>query len=254
MSPRSASGSGFRRAHGVRPYVLGHRGARHCLPENTMAAFEGALREGADGVELDVRLTADREVVVIHDLRLERVTAGRDRRSVEALTSADLRRVDVGGGQAPPSLRAVFEWALATRARVNVELKHDGSRTRELVEGVAALVRADPRLYDQVLLSCFHPGVVLRLSRLLPEVPVAWLVHARSRLFRHAPGFRLLGAAGVHPHHELVSAERMVRWRKAGALVNVWTVNHVAQARNFAQLGVDALITDTPGRILDCLG
>jgi glycerophosphoryl diester phosphodiesterase len=234
----------------ARPYVLGHRGARHNLPENTMAAFAGALAEGADGVELDVRLTADREVVVIHDATLERVTAGRDRRAVANLTASELARVDVGAGQAPPLLREVLDWALLTRARVNVEIKHDAKATRDLVDRVAELVRSEPRLSHQLLCSCFHPGVVLRLSKLVPELPVAWLVHARSRILSSAPGLRLIGASGVHPHRELVSAARMIGWRKAGGFVNVWTVNDPVEAARLGQLGVDALITDTPGSVL----
>jgi glycerophosphoryl diester phosphodiesterase len=233
--------------------VLGHRGARHCLPENTMAAFQGALDEGADGVELDVRLTADRQVVVIHDSSLERVTGGRDRRKVEALTSAELAAVDVGAGQPPPLLRTVFEWALSTGATVNVELKHDGANTRQLVDRVGALLACDPRLPAQVLLSCFHPGVVLRLSRLAKRVPVGFLIDRRGALMSHTPAFRLLGAAGIHPHHSLVSAERVVRWHKLGAFVNVWTVNDVTLASRCSRLGVDALITDAPARILNAI-
>jgi glycerophosphoryl diester phosphodiesterase len=218
-----------------------------------MSAFRGALEEGADGVELDVRLTADRQVVVIHDSSLERVTAGRDRRKVETLSSADLSRVDVGAGQPPPPLATVLDWALASGALINVELKHDGGRTRELADGVAQLLGSDPRLSDQILLSCFHPGVVLRLSRLVPRVALGWLVHERSVLFTHTPAFRLLGAGGVHPHHGLVNAERVVRWRKLGAFVNVWTVNDATRASELARLGVDALISDAPARILNAI-
>jgi len=252
MSERPKRGS-FRRAPGTRPYVLGHRGARHRFPENTMAAFQGALDEGADGVELDVRLTADRQVVVIHDSSLERVTTGRDRRKVEALTSADLAAVDVGEGQPPPLLATVFEWALTTGALVNVELKHDGAHTRELADRLVQLLESAPRLSAQVLFSCFHPGVVLRLSRLQKRVPVGFLIDERGALMSHTPAFRLLGAAGVHPHHSLVSAERVVRWHKLGAFVNVWTVNDEALANRCARAGADALITDAPARILNAI-
>jgi glycerophosphoryl diester phosphodiesterase len=245
--------SSFRRAPGARPLLLGHRGARHRLPENTMAAFRGALEEGADGVELDVRLSADRQVVVIHDSSLERVTSGRDRRNVEALAWADLARVDVGGEQAPPLLATVLDWARGNGALVNIELKHDGGRARELADSVARLLGSNPQLSDQVVLSCFHPGVVRRLSRLLPRFPLGWLVHDRTVLFSHTPAFRLLGAGGVHPNHGLVTAERVVRWHKLGAFVNVWTVNDTARAGQLARLGVDALITDAPARILNAI-
>jgi glycerophosphoryl diester phosphodiesterase len=236
------------------PLVLGHRGARERAAENTLAAFDLALDEGAAGVELDVRLALDDEIVVIHDLSLERVTGGRDRRRVERTSSAELAGVDVGGGEGVPRLAQVFDWAAKRSALVNVELKHDGRRTRELVPRVVALVRSRPNLEGKVLLSCFHPSVVRRLATLAPELPVAWLVHRRQAVLRDAPGWKMLGAVGVHPEHVLVTASRVARWHRGGALVNVWTVNDPAAARRLAALGVDTIISDVPGKILAALG
>src|SRR5262249_27028360 len=83
------------RPRGARPLVLGHRGARHAAPENTLRAFELALAEGADGIELDVRLDGDGRVIVLHDRTLERVTAGGETRDVEALGAHELDRVSM---------------------------------------------------------------------------------------------------------------------------------------------------------------
>jgi glycerophosphoryl diester phosphodiesterase len=82
---------------------------------------------------------------------------------------------------------------------------------------------------------------------------VGFLIDERGALMCHTPAFRLLGAAGVHPHHSLVSAERVVRWHKLGAFVNVWTVNDEALANRCARAGADALITDAPARILNAI-
>jgi glycerophosphoryl diester phosphodiesterase len=177
----------WQRSAGRRPLVLGHRGARHAAPENTLAAFELALAEGAEGVELDVRLDRDGEVVVIHDCTLRRVSGGRETRPVWELGRADLDRIDLGGGERVPRLTAVLDWARARRARVNVEVKHDGPRTWELVRRVAALCRGMPHAERRLLLSCFHPGVVAALARIAGELPVAWLVHREQR-WRGAPG------------------------------------------------------------------
>src|SRR6478752_9574719 len=89
------------RRNAERPYVLGHRGARHAAPENTLRAFELALAEGADGVELDVRLDADERVIVLHDRTLERVTDGSERRDVETLGAHELDRVSLRGERVP---------------------------------------------------------------------------------------------------------------------------------------------------------
>ena len=245
---------GFRRGDGERPLVLGHRGARHAAPENTLAAFDLAIEEGADGVELDVRLAHDDEVVVMHDVSLARVTGGLDERPVDALDSFELAQIDVGGGEHPPTLRQVLDWARSRRTRLNVELKHDGSRTEGLAARVVELVRACAPLEGRVLLSCFHPGLVRKLARLAPDIPVAWLVHRRQRAFREGRGWKALGAAGINPEHALVTPGRMARWRDEGALINVWTVNEPDDALRLASLGVDTLISDTPGRILAALG
>jgi glycerophosphoryl diester phosphodiesterase len=240
----------FRRRPGERPLVLGHRGARRDAPENTLDAFELAREQGADGVELDVRFDGDGRVVVLHDPDLKRVTRERDARSVEALTSRELDRVDLGGGARVPELSAVLAWAAPHSLLVNVELKHDVRRRRDLVRRVARLVRQAPDAAERVILSCFHPGIVLALSRRLPEFAVAWLVHAGQRFARGARGFRLLGARAVHPEHVLATPARVRRWQRGGAVVNAWTVNDAAEARRLAALGVDGLISDAPREIL----
>jgi glycerophosphoryl diester phosphodiesterase len=240
------------RRNAERPFVLGHRGARHASPENTMAAFELALAEGADGVELDVRLDRDGDVVVIHDPTLERVTAGTDPRDVAGLGSEELARVDVGRGERVPRLADVLAWSRATGARVNIELKADLRRRALLAFKVAALVLREPHAAERLILSSFDPKLVLAVARLLPWVPVGYLVEHRFEL-----GARLsrlmLGAAAVHPNASLVTDAAIVRWRRAKMPVNVWTVNAPEEARRLDALGVDCIITDQPARILTAL-
>src|SRR6185436_14185576 len=102
-----------------RPLILGHRGVRGTLPENTLAAFEAAAGEGADGIELDVRVCGTGELVVVHDPTLERVTGGRDRRAIAEIAHHELARVDVGAGQRVPTLTEVLAMARTRRLRVN---------------------------------------------------------------------------------------------------------------------------------------
>lgn len=239
----------FRRRPGARPLVLGHRGARRDAPENTLEAFELAREQGADGVELDVRLDADGRVVVLHDPDLKRVTGARDARGIKTLGARELAAVDLGGGARVPELSAVLAWAAPHGLVVNVELKHDVARRRALVRSVARIVSRAPGAPEHVILSCFHPGVVLALSRRLPEFTVAWLVHAGQRFAKGARGFRWLGARAVHPEHVLATPARVRRWRRAGAVVNAWTVNDATEARRLAGLGVDGLISDAPREI-----
>jgi glycerophosphoryl diester phosphodiesterase len=245
--------SPFRRPSGARPRVLGHRGARHGAPENTLKAFELAASEGADGVELDVRRCASGEVIVLHDPTLSRVTGGRDGRHVETLPWTELSRIDVGRGERVPLLEQVLDWALGLNMLVNVEVKSDVRARAALLAAVTALLQAHLAAQDNVLLSSFDPRFVRFFSRRLPEVTVGWLVHARQHLLRGAPAHRWLGASAVHPEHVLARPNNVARWKAAGSLVVVWTVNDVSRARALADIGVDAIISDVPGKILQGL-
>jgi glycerophosphoryl diester phosphodiesterase len=212
------------------------------------------MDEGADGVELDVRLDRDGDVVVIHDGTLERVTGGRDRRRVEDIGRDELRGVDLGDGQCVPRLAEVLAWARGRGARVNVELKRDVSRRGALVHRVARLVRSEPTAPEWLILSSFDPFLVAIASRLAPGVPAGWLVEAGSRVPGRSFWERLVGASALHPQASLVTEARILPWKNDGLPINVWTVNDPDEARRLDALGVDALISDCPGTVLGALG
>jgi glycerophosphoryl diester phosphodiesterase len=254
MSPPSAL-ERLTRGAVAKPLVLGHRGARHAAPENTHAAFELALREGAAGVELDVRLVKSGQIVVLHDTTLSRVTGGADRRAVEALTWAETRSADIGRGEQVPLLSDVLDWAASHDQLVNVEVKSDVKRRRDLLHGVSALLAAHPYAARGVVLSSFDPRFVWFLARALPQIPSAFLFHTKSPVARvaamvGAATFNRMGARAVHPEHVLVTEQRMQAWRSRRALVGVWTVNDETRARELSALGVDYIVSDRPGAIL----
>jgi glycerophosphoryl diester phosphodiesterase len=224
--------------------LLGHRGARHAAPENTFAAFDLALEEGAEGVELDVRMNASGDVIVCHDITLERVTDGKDRRAVHALSTAECQGVRLRDGEPLPFLKDVLEWAARRGACVNVELKMDGHRRPALVRAVAALTRQHPCPGD-LLISSFNALAVLGHRALAPSVASAWLLEAP--LAADQPWLVRAGQSAVHPRHTLINARRLARWKARVGRVHTWTVNDPARARELAALGVDCLITDNPG-------
>jgi glycerophosphoryl diester phosphodiesterase len=247
------AGPPWRRRPGSRPLVLGHRGSRTRAPENTLAAFEWSLREGADGVELDVRLDGSGEIVVLHDRHLGRTTGALAGRDVEMVPSSELRRLDLGRGERVPILAEVLGWASSCGCLLNIELKPDVGDRRRLVSRVAALVRNLPDAESLVLLSSFHAGMALEVGRRLERVPVAWLVHRAPWLQRSAAFCRSLGMAAIHPARDLVDPARVASWRTQGLLVNVWTVNDQDEAIGLDRSGVDGLITDDPALIVRCL-
>jgi glycerophosphoryl diester phosphodiesterase len=247
--------SRLRRTPGSPPLVLGHRGARHAAPENTHAAFELSRSEGAHGVELDVRLVKTGEIIVLHDPTLARVTGGRDRRNVEQLSLSDARAADVGQGERVPLLSEVLDWARSHDQLVNVEVKSDVRRRRDLVRAVIELLAKHPYASRGVWLSSFDPRFVWSLARALPTLPSAFLFHTQSPIARAASlvgaaTFKRMGARAVHPEHVLVTEARMQAWRSKSELVGTWTVNDESRARELAALGVDFLISDRPGAIV----
>ncbi|MGK3992523.1 glycerophosphodiester phosphodiesterase [Sorangium sp. So ce1024] len=235
------------------PLVLGHRGVRGegAPPENTLAAFEEAAAQGADGLELDVRVCGSGELVALHDPDLERVTRGADARHAAALRWDELRQVDLGGDRVP-LLSEVLAFARGRRLAVNVEMKRDVPDRAAVVRATARLLRAwDPR--HAVLVSSFDPFMLASFGVMAPAIPRALLVH-RSRY--HDAAVRLapaLGAFAAHIERTIASPERIALLKRQGRVVNVWTVNDPREARDLAELGVDGLITDAPRRIRDAL-
>jgi len=240
----------FRR-RATRPLVYGHRGARARAPENTLVAFEQALAEGADGIELDVRATGDGQLVVLHDGHLPR-GAGRVAR-VDRLSLEQTRHLGRSLGYSIPTLDEALAFHHASGKLTNVELKSDVPSWPWLAHQVARRIRHFGTA--GILISSFHPGIVLWMTKLLPEVPAALLLEAgRLNEAEHAiGGYRLLGAVGVHPERRLLTAPYFEPLSRRGALVNTWTVNDPAEAVRLARLGVDGIVTDRPLEILAAL-
>ena len=155
-----------------RPLIIGHRGASADAPENTLAAFALAVEQGADGVELDVRLTADQEIVVIHDPTVDRTTTGSG--SIDRLTARDLQSFDAGQGQSIPTLDEVFE-TFGPTLLYNIEIKDLGWRDRSLESAVADRVQAY-QLESQVLVSSFNPMAARRARKHLTRSTMIGLI------------------------------------------------------------------------------
>ncbi|MGV3759323.1 MAG: glycerophosphodiester phosphodiesterase [Actinomycetota bacterium] len=226
--------------------VIGHRGASVAAPENSLAAFEAAVAQGADGVELDVRRTADGTLAVRHDETLD------DGRRLVELGHAALEGL-------VPTLDAVLE-VCRPLAVVNVEIKNwpddgDFDPSIALADAVVALLAERGELAEgRVLVSSFHLGTIDRVKELAPGLATGWL----WGLVDDAPGL-LEKAAGrghqaVHPHHAFVTDDLVQQAHALGLAVNTWTCNEPERIRWLEEVGVDAVITDTPDVALEALG
>lgn len=227
------------------------RGA-DATPENTLAAFEAAHRQGAPAVELDVRLCASGEAVVFHDADLSRMTGGERRAAARDLSLAELRAVRLGGtAEGVPALDDVLGWAASAGVAVNVEVKHDDSPSwRKLVTTVAQTLKRHPRA--DVLLSSFHPALLAALAPLARGVPRAVLTHGEQGIsadLAHAFASTSLCFA-VHVERTQLDAVNFDRWLRKGLRVGVWTVNDAGEARDLVASGANYLITDVPAHIV----
>lgn len=224
------------------PLIIAHRGASADAPENTLGAFALALEQGAHGVELDVRLSADGNVVIMHDSTVDRTTNGSG--PVAMLTADELRALDAGQGQPVPTLDEVFE-AFGPAMLYNIELKNGALLSDAMELAVADRVSAH-HLENQVAVCSFNPLAVRRARRHLPANAMVGLVRQRGpRTLRHL----LANAEADHPHYSLVDEAYMTWARRRAYRVHVWTVDDADEARRLAALGVNGIITNLPGLV-----
>jgi glycerophosphoryl diester phosphodiesterase len=236
-----------------RPAIWAHRGASDDAPENTLAAFALALEQGADGLELDVTLSADGVPVVIHDDTLDRTTNGYG--PVRWQTLAALKQLEAGypaqfggqfAGERLPTLDEVFA-AFGPRTRINVELKQDRAPGRPLAPAVVALIQRHG-LARRVIVSSFQFSNLRQVRALDPTLPIGLLytiATGGARLVRWLTGD--LHPEAHHPGCYALAPEQVAWFHAQGLRVNTWTVNAEADLRRFAQAGVDGLITNRPG-------
>lgn len=229
-----------------RPLIIAHRGASAEAPENTLAAFVLAQARGADGIELDVQLSADGWPIVLHDGRMERTTNGQGH--VKDFTVAQLQALDAGQGQAIPTLDEVFE-AFGPTFLYNVELKTAALRDNGLAAAVADRIQAHG-VSRQTVVSSFNPLAVRYARRHLTHS--TWVAHL-SYKSGFALKYWLAEAQAVHPYYRLVDTEYMAWARQKGWRVHVWTVDDPAEAQRLAGLGVQAIITNRPKLIREAL-
>jgi glycerophosphoryl diester phosphodiesterase len=242
-----------------RPLLFGHRGYSAAAPENTLAAFRALAEHGIPGAELDVQLSRDGELVVVHDFNLRRVT-GLDA-AVRQTESSAIRALDAGSwfsssfsGQRVPLLDEVFE-ACAERLYYDIELKWDLKEANGLEEKVVDCLRRHG-LEGRCLLSSFNPYCIARLRRLAPDLPTAH-IWADTRelpfLLRHGEASLVLPTPFIKPEARRISRWRAAAYRLLGSRVLAWTVDDEQEAGRLLGLGVRGLISNDPVRLREAL-
>lgn len=251
----------------ARPLIIAHRGASADAPENTMAAFRLAIDQGAEGVEFDVRLSRDGFPVVIHDATLKR-TGGLDE-AVATLTASELGQVDVGSwfdrkyssmagaghkGETVPRLSSVLEFLSGSDGAIYIELKCGIADSTALAAAVCKLLKGSPML-PRIIIKSFALSVIGSVRHHLPEAQTAALFAPKIMDFLRRKIYIValahdIGADQISLHRALATRSVASQAAAAGMPITVWTADDPKWIAKCRDLGIGALITNSPGTML----
>lgn len=233
--------------------IYAHRGSKGNYPENTLLSFQQGINEGADGIELDVHLTKDNEVVVIHDDTLDRTTTGTG--AVKAYTLDDIRQFSAGSKfthldkyetkwdlERVPTLKEVLELLAPNEVELNIELKTNSTNYVGIEEKVLDIVKeySDSR---SIVYSSFHLPSLLRLKKIDKSANIAWLLnHPISHPIDHID---TLNFEALHLNRNMILANKEY-WQDLYPSIRAWTVNEEEEMQELLDLHVDSIITDYP--------
>lgn len=233
--------------------IICHRGYSGYYPENTMLAFKKATEIGADGIETDVQLTKDGEVVLFHDEWLERVT-GRPG-FLKDFTLEQLQKLDASGayrGKVPtqriPTLREYFELIAPTTMKTNIEFKTGLFEYPGMEEKVWEMVQ-EFGLQKRVIFSSFHGQTLLRLKKIAPEVPCGLLT--QNKVLQAGALVQELGLEAYHPLFVRLRPEVIRDLKAHDLLINPYTPNSRASLSYLLRHDVSSVITNYPQRALE---
>jgi glycerophosphoryl diester phosphodiesterase len=245
----------------MKPLVIAHRGNSAHRPENTLASFASALEIGATWLELDVQLTKDGQVIVLHDATLDRTTSGSG--PAAALTLQQVRALSAGypsrfgeafSGERVPLLSEALAMARG-RAKVLVEIKHDSVTDDERADGIEARTLQEIRkagASDEVAILSFDHRALVRCARMAPEIARGHLFY-RAGIAEAVAATLAVGAEIVMPEKGMLNEEMRQRAIEAGLKLATWVVDDPADLPGLAALGVYGFGTNRPGEMLEAL-
>ncbi|MGI6695690.1 MAG: glycerophosphodiester phosphodiesterase [Christensenellales bacterium] len=237
----------------MKTLICAHRGASGYAPENTLEAFALAVEQGAEAVELDVHLSRDRELVVAHDERIDRVSDGTGYIGQLSLKEIKKHLFNATHPQyqeaKAPTLEEVFDLLKETSLIINVELKNNYMPYEGMEERCISLA-AKKGMSDRIIYSSFNHRSLLRIKEIDPEAVCGVLYNCC--LIEPWDYGRKLGIEAIHPHYSelLLNPDECEASHKAGLKVNTWTVNDDRDMKKIILMGADMLITNYPDRAL----
>ena len=217
---------------------IAHRGAKGHYPENTLLAFKKAIDIGADGIELDVHLSADGALMVMHDATVDRTTNGKG--AVKNLSLATLKSLRIKKDLKIPTLDQVID-LVNQKCLVNIELKVFET-AKPVVDLIEKQVNEKGWSYDNFLISSFDWTALQEVRNMHSEIPLGVLTETDLEL---AIGFaKFIQAAAVHPYFHLLTAENTKQMQEKGFQVFAWTVNEKEDIQSIKSLHINGIISD----------
>ncbi|MFD2943209.1 glycerophosphodiester phosphodiesterase [Flavobacterium notoginsengisoli] len=222
---------------------IAHRGAKAYEPENTLQAFQKALDLNSDGIELDVHLSSDGYIVVIHDETIDRTTNGKG--EVNTFTLAELKSFLIEGKYQIPTLNEVFD-LVDKKCLINIELK--GLNTpNKVVSLIEEYVSVKNWKYENFIISSFDWNMLEGTSKLNSNIPIGVLTEeniATALAFAEK-----IKAKAIHPDFQLLNTDNVSEMQRKGFLVLPWTVNTEEDIQKVKSYQVNGIISDNPDKI-----
>ncbi|RUT71158.1 glycerophosphodiester phosphodiesterase [Flavobacterium cupreum] len=222
---------------------IAHRGAKAYEPENTLKAFQKALDLNADGIELDVHLSSDGHVIVIHDETIDKMTNGKG--FVNTLSLPELKSFLIEGQYEIPTLKEVFD-LVNKKCLINIELKNADTLTK-VVALIDEYVSGKKWKYEHFIVSSFDWNALQEVHNLDSKIPIGVLTETDLDLALAFAEF--IKAKAIHPYYHLLNQENTTKMQEQGFLVLPWTVNIGEDIQKIKNFNVDGIITDYPDKV-----
>lgn len=222
---------------------IGHRGARGYEAENTLSSFQKAIDLQVDAIELDVHLSSDGELMVIHDETIDRTTNGKG--ELKKFTRAELQHFSIEGNNKIPTLQEVFD-LVDRRCFINIELKTFETAAK-VVQLIEKYIREKNWEYTDFLVSSFNWDALEEVNFVNPKIQIAVLTE--TDLDKALAFAKIIQAKSINPDFQLLNKENTKKLQENGFDVYPWTVNETADIKRIQSFNVNGIISDFPDRI-----
>ena len=222
---------------------IAHRGAKAYEPENTLQAFQKALDLHADGIELDVHLSADGHIIVMHDETIDKMTNGKG--EINTYTLAELKSFRIADTFQIPTLNEVFD-LVDKKCFINVELKN-GDTSKQVVSLIEKYINEKGWKYEHFIISSFDWNALKEVQNLNTNIPIGVLTEENiDTALAFAESIK---AYAIHPDFQLLNKENTKNIQNKGFKVFPWTVNSEEDIQKVKSYNVNGIISDNPDKI-----